>query len=388
MKPLHFKIWMLMLITSVSVLAQKKVIFSESFTANNLITVILNLENTTVAIENSKDGEVYFDYVIEFSNYSKNDMQAFIDSIKVEAVKFENTIKLETSSISNISKIAYQLNSPFGLTLDDGVFKFGKSNDSIHRKSKDSLILEIRDDDIKNTFLKNLKLLNVKGEKEDIDFSKIKMYKSKFLIKLPDFVKIKITGRQAQITFLDNMTGEISLNLKKGSVKSQLLSNRFSKFQLDQAGFECEAISGGDFTFMNVTDGKIGAIKNTEITSEFSKIEIGEIQDRVSITDFNGEYYFYNWSEDFGRFDFFSEYSKLYLFYPEKHDYSFKVIGNNTVNHFDNLSVTMSPTKTKNKSNMMERKAKGVGHFSGAINMDMVRGILYTSNDIFIKSKK
>ncbi|WP_299334318.1 hypothetical protein [uncultured Psychroserpens sp.] len=387
MKRLTFKLLTLMLITSVSVSAQKKTVYSQSFEVNKSTATLLNLENTTVAIEASTDGKVHFDYTIEFSQYSKKEMESFLNDIKIEAVQFENTVTLNASSFQNISKVAYQLDAPFGLTLEDTDFKFGKANDTIQRKSKDSLLQEIRGGEFKNLPFKNLKMLSENGEKKDIDFKRVKMYKSRFVIKLPAFVNVKIIGNQAQISFLDDVTNEISLNLKKGTLEGKYLSNNYNNFKVNDASFEFEGISGGNFSFDNVINGKIGSLQNVSINSEFSKIEIGEIQDKVSITDYNGEYWLYNWAKDFKRFDLFSEYTKLYFFYPETYDFSLSVIGNNTVNHFENMSITMQPTKSDEKFNMMERKAKGQGHFSGAINLDMVRGILYTANETFIKSK-
>ncbi|SDS72573.1 hypothetical protein SAMN04515667_2837 [Formosa sp. Hel1_31_208] len=388
MKQLAFKICWLILITSGPIFAQKKVVYSESFSANKNTQAILNLDNTTVAIETSTDGKIHFNYTVEFSQYSKKEIQSFIDDIKVEAVQFENTLTLHASSYQNISKIAYQLDAPFGLTLDNDEFKIGRANDTIYRKSKDSIIKEIRGGEFKNLMFKNFKMLDKNGEKKAIDFKKVKMYKSRFVIKIPAFINVKIIGNHAQISFLDDVTNEISLNLKKGTLKGKYLSNTYNKFKIDQASFEFEGISGGDFSFDNVTNGKIGSLQDVTINSEFSKIEIGEIRDKVNITDFNGEFWFYNWAKDFNRFDFFSEYTKLYFFYPETYDFSLSVVGNNTVNHFENMSITMQPTKSDKKFNMMERKAKGKGHFSGVINLDMVRGILYTANDTFIKPKQ
>lgn len=388
MKRLTFKILTLMLITSVSVSAQKKTVYSKAFSVDKNTTAIFNLDNTTVAFEASRDGKIHFDYTIEFSQYSKKEIQSFLDDIKIEAVLFENKLTLNASSDQNISKVAYQLDAPFGLTMDDVDFKFGRTNDTIRRKSKDSLIREIRGGEFKNLAFKNFKMLGENGEKKDINFKNVKMYKSRFVIKLPAFVKAKIIGNQAQITFIDDVTNEMSMKLKKGTLEGKYLSNSYNNFQINQASFEFEGISGGDFTFDNVTNGKIGSLQNATINSEFSKIEIGEIQDKVTITDYNSEYWFYNWAKDFKRFDLFSEYTKLYFFYPETYDFSLVAVGNNTVNHFENMSINMQPTKGDEKFNMMERKAKGEGHFSGAINLDMVRGILYTANDTFIKTKQ
>jgi hypothetical protein len=164
--------------------------------------------------------------------------------------------------------------------------------------------------------------------------------------------------------------------------------NEYNLFKIENANLRAEGIVGGSYDFNNISKGLIGSLQNAKITSEFSKIQIGELKEKVSITDFNSEYFFYNWDPNFKRFDLFSEYSKIHLFYPEDNDFSMKVMGNNTKSMYGNkYEVNMQPTSKGEKFNMMERKAKGEGHFSGAINFDIIHGIIYNYNDTFTSSK-
>jgi hypothetical protein len=65
-----------------------------------------------------------------------------------------------------------------------------------------------------------------------------------------------------------------------------------------------------------------------------------------------------------------------------------KFMGNNTKSMYgDDLVIEMQPTSKGEKYNMMERKAKGEGHFAGAINFDIIHGIIYNYNDTFKPSK-
>ena len=59
---LQFKLIIMMLITSLSVQAQTEKVYSKTFETDKSTTAIFNLENTTVAIEESTDGKVHFDY--------------------------------------------------------------------------------------------------------------------------------------------------------------------------------------------------------------------------------------------------------------------------------------------------------------------------------------
>ncbi|WP_040282679.1 hypothetical protein [Psychroserpens damuponensis] len=392
MKQLTFKISALMLITSLSVFAQKKTVYSEQFSADKNTTAIFNLENTTVSIETSTDGKVHFDYSLEFDGYSKKQIEEELEGIKVNATKFENHITLISNSVTQISTVTYSYDSPNGLVLDYDASQ--KANDSIVRKSRDSIVEEIR----YNAFGKikapfkyfndRFKTKDDNGKLKNVRRGNIRMLRSQFVIKIPPYLKLKINGKDAQITVRDDCMAELSVVLKRGYFYAKQLINEYNLFKIENANLRAEGIVGGRYDFNNISKGLIGSLQNVKITSEFSKIQIGELKEKVSITDFNSEYFFYNWDSNFKRFDLFSEYSKIHLFYPKVHDFSMKVMGNNTKSMYgDKYVVNMQPTSKGEKFNMMERKAKGKGHFSGAINFDIIHGIIYNYNDTFTASK-
>lgn len=374
-----------MLITSISGLAQNELVYSKTFETNASTTAIFNLENTTVAIETSKDNQIHFDYRIEFNNYSKKEVQSFLNNISVEATMYKNNITLIANSATKVTKSSYEIDSPFGITFDSELFGNDKKKDSTIRKSKDSIISLINDDS-GLSILKNLKFLDDNKKKKPLDLSKVKMYKSQFVIRLPKSIKLKVVAKESQITLRDDVTNELSVNLKKGFFKAKKLLNDYNKVKIEKANFKSEGIVGGNYDFINVNNGLIGSISDVIINSELSKIQIGEIDKNNFITDFNSEYWFYNWSTNFERFDLFSQYSKIHYFYPET-DYSLKVVGNNTVNYFGNTKVVMQPSKKGEKFNLMERKAKGDTFFAGIINIDIVDGVIYSRHDTFNKSK-
>jgi len=384
MKPFKFKLLMLMLITSTLMFAQSELIYSKSFDTNSSTTAIFNLKNTTVAIEESKDNKIHFDYKIEFSNYSKKEVKSFLDNIKVEAVMFENNVTLNANSATQVMSESYEIDSPFGISLDSDIFKTKKSETEIHRKSKDSIIKLVNDNG--RNALKSLKVFDENKNEKPLDLSKVKMYKSKFIVKLPKSVKLKINAKESQVTFNDDHTSELSVTLAKGFLTAKKLFNPHNKIKIENASFKSEELIGGTYDFISVTNGLIGSVTEVNFNSELSKIQIGEIQKNVTITDFNSEYWFYNWSTNFERFDLFSQYSKIHYFYPET-DHSLKVVGNNTVNYLGETKIVMQPTKNGEKFRMMERKVRGDGIFSGAINIDISDGVIYSYNDTFIKSK-
>lgn len=168
--------------------------------------------------------------------------------------------------------------------------------------------------------------------------------------------------------------------LKGGTLKTKSIINSFNKVKVENANIEATEIVGGDYEFTNLKNSKIVSIENVKIISEFSKVEIGEIRKGNTITDFNSEYWFYNWSDNFERFHLYSEYSKIHFFYPAL-DYGFKVIGHNTKNFVDKYQINMQPTSKDDKYIMMEKKQKGEGVFSGQIFFDIIHGIIYSYKD-------
>ncbi|MEM6514905.1 MAG: hypothetical protein AAF688_01890 [Bacteroidota bacterium] len=378
----------LLLLTSISfAFGQRKTVYNQSFETDKETTAIFNFDNSTVGIIASNDGKIHFDYVIEFDGYSKKEIEEKISEIDVNASKFDNHITLVAKSNSKIHEISYAIDTPDALVLD---FDFSASkSDEKYRKSKDSIIREIvgkrplgKLSGIK--YLENhFKIKDENGKLKKVRKAGLKILRSLFVIRIPPFVKLQINGKDSQINVNEDFTNELSLDIKQGAFKAKRLTNAYNNITLDNAKFQVYGILGGNYNFNTLSNGLVGSIENAKITSEFSKMEVGEIGENVTINDFNSEYWFYNWQKTFERFDLFSEYSKIHFFYPETYDFKFKVIGNNTVNHFNDVSVNMQPSRTGEKFNMLERKPKNEGHFSGDINFDVVHGIIYSYNDTF-----
>jgi hypothetical protein len=364
-----------MLITS-NAIAQKETIFNKSYEVNSITSVHFNLENIAIAIETSKDNKLHFDFQVEFSQYSKTEIKQFIEQLKVETYKQDNTIVLNAASLSKVVQQSIQLDSPFGITFEDDFLKLNNKEKEIAKKSEDSIINEINGD-LNSLNYKFFKVLDKDGNKSDLDLKNTKMYKSKFVIQIPSNLKLIIEGTDTQITFNSNITNAIKLNLKQGFVKGKTISNTTNTFIIHNANFKMEHIIGGKFKFNNVSKGLIGSLSEVEINSEFSKIEIGKIGKANAIKDFNSEYWFYNWDNQFENFHLNSEYSKLHYFHPET-DYSLSVIGNNTKSNIGKMKVELQKTKTNEKFNMIERKSNGIGIFSGAIYFEIVHGVIYS----------
>ena len=381
-----FKSILLLLITSASCYAQRHVVLNKSFDVDKNTSVILNFDNIYVAIEESTDGKIHFDYVLEFQGYSKKAIQKFLNEVKVEATSFDNNITLEARSENKISFETFALKSPYGISIKDDYFK--SKSDTIVRKSKDSLLNEIR----KNNYVRRnnplryinerFKKIDKNGKLSNIKLGGVDIMRSQFVIKIPPFLKLSINAKNSGVHFRNDMQNELLIDLKSGTLKTKSLINTYNKIKIDDANFEAQSIIGGDYSFKNVKKSKIGHIQNVKITSEFSKVEIGEIDKKATITDFNSEYWFYNWSTDFNRFSLYSEYSKIHMFYP-KTNHSMKVIGNNTKSLIGNneFEINMQPTSKGEKYTMITKEPHPGKTISGQIFFDIVHGIIYTHED-------
>jgi len=383
----QFKMLWLMLITSAVTYGQRHQILKESIAVDKNTSIVLNFENIYVALEESTDGKIHFDYKLEFEGYSKKQIKSTLDGLKAEVTNANNIVNLDAKSLSQITFQSFTLVSEHGLYIDDDFI--GSKNDTVIRKSKDSLLQQIRKNN-RSLWSKNslqyingrFKKMDKDGNLSDIRKDDVDIMRSVFVIKVPPFVSLNINAKNSGIHFRNDLQNELSIAIKKGTLKTKALFNTYNVIRIDDANFEAEGIYGGNYDFKNVKNGKIGSVEMAKIDSEFSEIEIGEMGKNTVITDFNSEYWFYNWSDFFDRFNLYSEYSKIHLFYP-KRNHSLKVIGNNTKNLLGNgdFQINMQPTSKGEKYTMMIKEPNPGETLSGRIYFDIVHGIIYSHDD-------
>lgn len=374
-----FKILFLLFVATQSY-AQKHKVLQKVFDTNQSTTAVLNLNHTNVTIQRSTDGKMYVDYVLEFKNYSQKEVEEILDDVEIEATKFDNNIHLEINGFGHT--IWYKIEK--GFVLNEAYLKENKAKDSILyvRKSKDSIIKQIQTPSV-DGIKKISKFFNIVIEKGGVvpdDNKEIKVRNSSLVIKIPPDVKLNILGEKSEITIDHDFVNELNLTCVGGKVKTKRLQHPNNNIEINDADLKIESISNGLYHFKKVKNGMIAEVKNTVIDSEFSKIEFGEIGNNVKINDFNSEFWIYNWASNFERFDLKSEYSKVHYFYP-KMDYSLNVFGNNTINYIGEVKLVLQPNRNGEKFKMIERKASGKTNFSGAINIDIVHGIIYSHDD-------
>ncbi|WP_299892166.1 hypothetical protein [uncultured Lacinutrix sp.] len=386
-----YNLIVLMLITSMTVSAQKQNKFSKIFDTDKSTTMIINCDDSSIAIEPSTDGKVHINYNFEFERYSVKEMKKELSKINVGATVFNNNITLNANKLrGEHATSVYKGNGSLFMNIGGLVgFKNSKPKDSIIRKTKDSLIKEITKEPLKKELLyfgDRFKIKEKNGKIKNFRKGNVKIFRSTFIVKIPPYIKLVINGKNAIVNLNGDIINELNVNIKKGVFSAKKMMNHYNKIKVDDIIFKAEYAIGGDYTLNNVKSGKIGVVNGIDLNSEFSKIEIGEIQKGVKLTDFNSEYWIYNFSNNFERFDMFSEYSKIHHFSPET-NYSMRAYGHNTINYIGKHKIEMQPNRKGEKFNMMERKSKANEASSGHINFDIIHGIIYTYSDTFTPNK-
>ncbi len=182
----------------------------------------------------------------------------------------------------------------------------------------------------------------------------------------------KLKGTRITLDVLKNLI----LTLDGGYFKGNKLIGSRTSIGANNASLKIAQLEVGGLALSNVNKCLIGSIKNAVITSELSKIEIGEVQENVSIIDFNSEYFFYNYSPNFRTTSFTGQYSKVHL-YESLLGYTLKAFGYNTVFHFGDMESKSGPKKDDTKSLMLEIKRRPEEKSSGNLDFDIIHGIMY-----------
>ncbi|WP_296382032.1 hypothetical protein [Winogradskyella sp.] len=386
----QFKILLLILITSTVAYAQKTseiemdekhTIYKENFTTNDNTTLVLNLKNTSAQVFESPDDNVYIEYTIEFKNTRRKLKERQLKHLIVSGKKEGNKITYSSKTRNTIRHSVYDFDE---LLID----RFEKKNllkDSlpkpIIRKSLDSVINEITNSELlfRNKIRGALKITSRQTERWNRSVDNLII--SKMVIKIPENIHVRATLENSNLVFIDDFYNRATMNIRNSKLRFKVLGNPLNIFDVDNGYFRANAIIGGQYSFANTRHALIGQLKNTEIHSEFTKVEIGEIGLGNKIIDFNSEYFFYNWTEGFQRFDLFSEYSKIHFFYPDL-NHGLEVIGYNTRNLVgdDGFEVTMQP-KRKERNRLMSKPSNPKEKSTGLIYFDIVNGIIYSHND-------
>ncbi|WP_339893374.1 hypothetical protein [uncultured Algibacter sp.] len=375
MKTLQFKLWLLMFLSSATLLAQKENIYTKSFKTDKNTTALLKLTGGTVEIESSPDENFHVEYSVEFDNYPKRKKKEVIEKVKIETQMSDNHITL-------IDKSKFYFNSRIYTLLGTLYKKDTTKVKNYNKKSKQDLIEQIKESSAPISFyeemIKNSNRHSTK-EKEEL----IKKYKSRkkkgynriFIIKVPRNIELTIDAKNTVIRLNNNLVNKLSVRLSGGKFIAKSLSNQSNVIKVKNALFLAENINGGELALNNIKKGLIGSINEANLLAEFSNLEIGEIQKNNTFKGFSNDILIHNFSADFKQFDLFLEYSKIH-FFKLINDYELKAIGYNTLVNIGNTVEKAASSKSDKKETFFVKERSSEGLFSGIMNFDMTHGFI------------
>ncbi len=351
----------------------KELVLKKSFETNVKTILNIDVDNVTIQFKESDDSKIRLDYSILFKKNSDEVIYRVFKDINAKVTKNENVINLEVKNSMYLGELhSLDVDMSSFKELLSGYFKKYKENKFAY-KSKDSLLKEIHFS-LGTDMHDYIKRLKKKDPNKNFGEGS-KRFEQKFIINVPKNLKLKIKSLHSRITFNYNINTPIKVSAFKTYFKFKKVVNNENKFDLSMGVFQAEKIAGGNFNFKDVNKVIIGSISNAKITTEISKVQIGEIGKGVDLNDFNSKLYFYNFDKNFSLFKLTGDYSKLH-FYDKKNTVSLTAFGNTTAINFDAQKFSFEPRKEGTKFKMLEKKVKNKGNYFGHISLNITHGII------------
>lgn len=382
----QFRLLLVLLITMQAVLGQNVDVFTKSFKTDKNTTAYIEIPDGSVKFVSSPDDSIHIDYNINFIKLPKKEHQRILDSVRIEATQENNIVSIKKHP--NIKQSLNTSNYVSIFSLDRLIYET-KDTTTAFKKLKADISKEITEiKSYKSYHEARAKIMyanDLKRKerllKKAVKWQNNRNFKRNFIIKIPKHISLEIIAKGSLLDFHDEFDNQLSLRLDYGRLYINKIENSKNELKVHNSLLIARKISGGKLETDRVFKALITELNSVEIESEFSKIEIGELGSNNKITDFNSEYFFYNWAKDFQRFDLFSDYSKIHFFYPNL-NHGFEVIGYNTRNVLvnDNFEVTMQP-KSKERNRLISKPLNPKEKSSGLIFFDIVNGIIYSHND-------
>ena len=378
MKTLQFKLCILLLTSSLTLVAQKENIYKKSYKTNKNTTAFLKLTGGTVKVETSPDDNFYVEYNIEFNNYSKRKKKKIIEKIKIETKISNNHITLFDKSKS------YRSSRIFNNILQSLYKKDSTKRKEYIKKTKQDFIEELKE--VKapisfyNEFVKNNnRLSEIEKEKLINKHNNLKRRKNNnkdFIIKIPKTIELTIDAKNTIIRLNNHLENKLSVRLSGGKFIAKSLSNNSNVIKVKDAMFLVDNINGGELSLNNVRKGLINSLNKVNLLSEFSNLEIGEIKKNNIIKGFSNDILVHNFSKNFNQFNLTLEYSK-FRFFNLTNDYQLNIYGYNTI--VDNNSIIKKSTSSKNntKAAFFVKNSNNENLSSGIMNFNANHSFIY-----------
>jgi len=358
---IQFKIVAFFLIISSFVFAQKEILYSKSFETNTATTVLLILNSGgTIEIEESEDYKFHVEYSIEFENYSTRQKEKLIKEIRnrydIAASMADNHITTSYENKSN-RRNAFSMDS----YMNSRYIRHKKNDSLINHKLKDAFVQEMVETKTPKfaftNVISNSKYLSEGRKKRAVErFGKetnAKRRPVRVKIKIPKNLNVTINSKYTKVILKGNLKNQFSIRCNGGRLFADRFENKTNVIKVKDGIIIMESMSGGELSLINSRQALLGTLDNLKLDSEFSKIEIGEIESNVEITDFTSKFIVHNFSSSFNSFKMNTEYSEVNMFLPKNMSYYVETFGNDTVHYKNGIPTEITPSGKNEPSKMM-----------------------------------
>lgn len=357
-------------------IGQTETVISKSFDTDESTTALIKLNGEYVEILASPDDKLYVDYIIDFDNYPERKKEKITEQVKLQVKKTDNHISI----VNNDKQRGYYiLNSIMNSLYKKDSLRDVKSN----RKTETAVKNEIKDfyrrRGLYEEYLEN-KYKTDSIKKEDLidkhNRKRKKGFKKTLIIKVPTKMALTVNAKYSTLVIKNTLRNRLSVRMDGGKLIAQGFANKNNYIKVNNTIVGIEAINGGKLFLNSVKKGLIGNIANTTLTSEFSDVEIGVVDQNNVFKDFSNETIIYGFSDDFESFRLNSEYSKIHYFKPNG-DYKLKAFGYNTIVEENGKKRNTVIGNKDEKKALYKVKSKMGDPYAGSIHFDVVHGFVF-----------
>jgi hypothetical protein len=358
----QFKVIAFFLLATSLLFGQEESLDSKSFDINATTTALLKFSSGggTVEIEESEDDKFYIVHSIEFKNYSNRKKEKVIKEIRN---RYEFDAKMADNHITTTYKNKTNRRSAFSIDsyMNSGYIRNNKNDSIINHKLNKAFVDEIIEAKTPGfrfiNFITNSKYLSEGRKQRAVErFEKdtnAKTYHVKVKIKVPKNLNVTINSKYTKIMLSGNLKNKFSIRCNGGRLFVDGFENQGNVIKIKDGIILMNSMSGGELTFNNARNAFIGELRDVTLNSEFSKIEIGKIENNVEITDFTSKFIIHNFSSSFISFNMNTEYSEVNMFLPKNMSYYVETFGKDTVHYKNGITTEITPSRINEPSKMM-----------------------------------
>ncbi|OSY88989.1 hypothetical protein WH52_04830 [Tenacibaculum holothuriorum] len=368
MKLLFYKVCLVFFtLTTINSFAQTT-IYKNSFSAKSLD---FNLKNIPVKFIESKDDKIHFNFSIHFKNYTHKQQDSIKSLFNFDIETRNNKLFVSIKSKNNLTTIQYINSEIKTKELSKILTKYVKSNIALNKEYQ-----------TKQDFLNYFNTEEKRIEDYTKTLKKDYSLKDNVLVSSPDFI----------ISVPRKLLSNFYLNADNCNIKMNDLTLKQSKVFVNDSSIKIKKTENSNITIHNGTgfikelestiatlrnnsSFKIGILSNSNLITENTRLNIGEITKFSDIKDYNSKFIFNNFGSNFDTFNFKGEYSNLKI-YPPKNDYTLKAYGNSCSFIINGITSKYGNKKGDKKYLMLKVKRKMKKDFAGNIKFDVINSII------------